>query len=72
MRGLVERPQHIRVNALDIKGAELNYEFEGFAATVFQHEFDHLEGRLYVDKILTPGHLAFDEEFERYLAPAPQ
>lgn len=69
LRGLVERPQHIQVEALNLEGITMNYEFEGFAATVFQHEFDHLDGRLYVDHIQTPGHLAFDEEFERYLAP---
>ncbi len=69
LRGLVERPQHIQVSALDVHGNPLSFTFEGFAATVFQHEFDHLAGKLYVDRILTSGHLAFDEEFERYLAP---
>lgn len=70
LRGYVERPQHIQVDALDQEGEAISYEFEGFAATVFQHEFDHLDGRLYVDHIQTPGHLAFDEEFERYLMPS--
>lgn len=70
LRGYVERPQHIKVDALNQEGEAMSYEFEGFAATVFQHEFDHLDGRLYVDHIQTPGHLTFDEEFERYLAPA--
>lgn len=69
LRGYVERPQHIKVEALNQEGEAMSYEFEGFAATVFQHEFDHLDGRLYIDHIQTPGHLAFDEEFERYLAP---
>lgn len=74
LRGYVERPQHIRVDALVLdgeshEGKTMSYEFHGFAATVFQHEFDHLDGRLYVDHISEPGLLAFDEEFERYLAP---
>ena len=44
--------------------------FEGFPATVFQHEFDHLDGTLYVDRITDSSKLVFDEEFERYILPA--
>lgn len=45
--GLVERPKKIRIKAQDLDGAEHEYEFEDFAATVFCHEYDHLEGILY-------------------------
>jgi len=69
LRGFVERPQHIRVRALDLKGAPLEMRFEGFPATVFQHEFDHLDGTLYVDRISDSKKLVFDEEFERYVLP---
>ncbi len=68
LRGFVERPQHVRVHALDREGKPLDLELKGFLATVFQHEFDHLDGRLYVDHLKDPALLAFDEEFERYLA----
>ncbi|NIP13754.1 MAG: peptide deformylase [Pseudomonadales bacterium] len=68
LRGFVERPQHVRVQALDREGNPLDLELKGFLATVFQHEFDHLDGRLYVDHLKDPALLAFDEEFERYLA----
>jgi peptide deformylase len=68
LRGFVERPQHVRVRALDREGNPLDLELKGFLATVFQHEFDHLDGRLYVDHLKDPALLAFDEEFERYLA----
>lgn len=47
--GVVERPQMLRMKALDLDGNEHEYEFEGFAATVVCHEYDHLEGRLYTD-----------------------
>lgn len=47
--GLVDRPQKIRIKAMDLEGEEHEYEFEGFAATVFCHEYDHLEGILYTD-----------------------
>lgn len=47
--GLVERPEKIRIKATDLEGAEHEYEFKGFEATVFCHEYDHLEGILYSD-----------------------
>ena len=47
--GLVDRPYKIRIKALDLEGEEHEYEFEGFEATVFCHEYDHLDGILYPD-----------------------
>ena len=47
--GLVDRPKKIRIKATDLDGVEHVYEFEDFAATVFCHEYDHLEGILYPD-----------------------
>jgi peptide deformylase len=47
--GLVDRPMKIRIKALDLEGEEHEYEFEGFEATVFCHEYDHLDGILYTD-----------------------
>jgi len=47
--GLVDRPYKIRIKAADLDGKEHEYEFEGFEATVFCHEYDHLEGILYSD-----------------------
>jgi len=69
LRGFVERPQHIRVEALDLAGEPISMELEGFPATVFQHEFDHLDGRLYVDRISDSTRLVFEEEYERYILP---
>jgi peptide deformylase len=48
--GTVERPERIRMKALDLDGQEKEYEFEGFDARVMCHEYDHLEGILYTDK----------------------
>ena len=47
--GLVERPKKIRIKGTDLDGVEHEYEFEDFAATVFCHEYDHLDGILYPD-----------------------
>lgn len=48
--GIVERPQKIKIRALDRDGVEQDYEFEGFDARVMCHENDHLNGILYIDK----------------------
>jgi peptide deformylase len=69
LRGFVERPQHVRVRYTTLRGDQEELELEGFLATVFQHEFDHLDGRLYIDRLADPTRLAFEEEFIRYLAP---
>jgi len=66
LRGFVERPQHIRVRARDLDNQPLELELQGFLATVFQHEFDHLDGRLYIDRMDDLGKLMFEEEFLRF------
>jgi peptide deformylase len=66
MRGYVERPSKIEVNYLDDRGKPQAITADGFLATVFQHELDHLDGTLYVDKISDKTKLAFNEEYSRY------
>jgi peptide deformylase len=64
--GWVERPQHIRVSYTDLDGQRQCIEPQGFLATVFQHEFDHLDGVLFVDRMTDPTRLVFEQEFARY------
>jgi len=66
LRGFVERPQHVRIQYTNLVGAQEVLELQGFPATVFQHEFDHLDGKLFVDRIQDTRLLAFEQEFERY------
>jgi peptide deformylase len=47
----VERPAQVRVRARDASGAELLVEAEGLQARVIQHELDHLDGVLILDRI---------------------
>jgi peptide deformylase len=47
----VERPARVRVRARDTSGAELLVEAEGLEARVIQHEIDHLNGVLILDRI---------------------
>jgi peptide deformylase len=46
----VERPIHVRVNARDEHGEEMLIEASGLEARVIQHEMDHLEGKLIIDR----------------------
>lgn len=48
--GLVLRPYRIEVEYLDLSGNKCQLNFEGFPATVFSHEYDHLDGILHIDK----------------------
>jgi len=70
MRGWVERSASIRVVALNEKGEKLDFTLEGFPAVVMQHECDHLDGILYVDRIEDTTKFAYEEEAERFLEPA--
>ncbi len=47
----VRRTEHIRLNWLDENFEEHEREFRGFAARMIQHEFDHLIGVVYTDRI---------------------
>jgi peptide deformylase len=61
LRGYVERPQRVKVRALDSRGSHIELELNGFLATVFQHEFDHLDGRLYTDRLKDSSLLVFED-----------
>ena len=51
MRGYVERRARIKYKGFDQFGMLIEREAEGFHAVVFQHEYDHLDGILYPDRI---------------------
>jgi len=68
LRGDVSRPCEITVQAYNHLGEAFERSLEGFPAVVAQHECDHLDGMLYIDKVDTQS-LAFLEEFKRF-APA--
>ena len=48
--GIVTRPEHVKVRALDQEMNQVELEGEGLLARAFCHEIDHLFGELYVDK----------------------
>lgn len=53
-RGEVERPQKVVIKAMDRNGNRVKHEVEGWLARAMLHELDHLEGVMYIDKLVAP------------------
>jgi len=50
----IARSKRIKVKAETLDGQEIRISLEGFAARVFQHEVDHMQGKLFIDMIKGP------------------
>lgn len=68
LRARVPRHQWVRVEALDAEGDKRTFRAEGFEARVIQHEMDHLDGRLLIDRVEDTQSFSFVEEYQRYHA----
>src|SRR5262245_29568655 len=66
LRGRVPRYKNIRVEAMDRHGKSLEFVANDFHARVIQHEFDHLNGKVYLDRMSDFSTLTFLQEFTRY------
>ena len=60
----VDRFEKVTVEALDPDGREQRIEAEGLLSIAVQHEIDHLNGVLYIDKLTAPDRLWTEEEFQ--------
>jgi peptide deformylase len=68
IRGRVARARKIAVKALDRKGRVVEIEAEDFPARVIQHETDHLDGVLFLDRMTSMATLTYLDEYARYHA----
>jgi peptide deformylase len=79
----VKRSESILISAYDLDGREVNYELNGLFARVAQHEYDHLDGKLFIDRLSSTGLLSvkkaledlkleFDGDRQRGIIPADQ
>ena len=66
LRGIVPRHAHIRYRGLDLHGNPVEREAKGFHARVVQHEMDHLDGILYLDRMPDLSLLTFNEEIRYF------
>ena len=66
LRGLVTRPSAVTVEAFSREGEKLVAAATGFLAVVLQHEIDHLQGKVFLDRMTDFTQLAFVDEWETY------
>lgn len=66
LRGAVPRRTEVMVRALDRHGEPVERLARGLTAGTFQHEIDHLDGILFVDRVADPKTLCTWNEFERF------
>ncbi|GAT33135.1 peptide deformylase [Terrimicrobium sacchariphilum] len=51
IRADIDRPPRVKVKAIDAEGQALNFEADGLLARAVQHEYDHLQGVLFIDRM---------------------
>jgi peptide deformylase len=68
IRALVPRYKNIRVQYTDEQGRNIDIKLEGFIARVFQHETDHLEGKIYLDRVESPEDIISESEYFKLLS----
>jgi peptide deformylase len=66
LRGVTHRLVQIGVRALDRHGRPIEREVRGLSAVTFQHEVDHLNGRLFLDRVEDPATFSTWEQFDRF------
>jgi len=65
LRGEVPRRMAIRVRYLDREGVQHDEVRRGLTAGTFQHELDHLDGVLFLDRVADPATLSTWDEYDR-------
>jgi peptide deformylase len=66
IRGRVPRARGINVRALNRKGERIELNAMDFSARVLQHEYDHLDGVLFFDRMPSLASMTFLDEYSRY------
>jgi peptide deformylase len=67
LRGLVPRHPAVRVRALDRAGEPLDYVAAGYEARIVQHEHDHLNGVVFLDRMRDLRSLCFEDLWHRFV-----
>ncbi|HRU05482.1 MAG TPA: peptide deformylase [Candidatus Brocadiia bacterium] len=65
IRSTVSRADYVKIRARLLTGEEVEMEGEGLMARLFQHEIDHLEGRLFVDRVGAAGRVLLARRLKR-------
>ncbi|WP_199250260.1 peptide deformylase [[Phormidium] sp. ETS-05] len=67
IRGLVPRYQSIEIEYTDRFGEIQRKELTDFVARIFQHEYDHLSGKVFLDRVETSLDLITEQEYQKLL-----
>ncbi|MEM6457151.1 MAG: peptide deformylase [Acidobacteriota bacterium] len=70
LRGLVPRRPAVRLHGLDRRGEPMALTLEDYEARIVQHEYDHLNGIVFLDRMPDLRSLAFRDEWQAYLTVA--
>ncbi len=70
LRGLVPRHPRIKVKGTTVTGEPFSLTADDFHARVIQHELDHLDGVVFLDRMTSMASLAFEDEWFRHRQPA--
>jgi peptide deformylase len=65
IRGLVPRHSTLKIKYFTRAGKEREQELQGFLARIFQHEYDHLEGEVFIDRLETTKDVITEKEYQR-------
>ena len=66
LRGQVRRHCEVHVDALDREGNSISTVVKGMTAATYQHEVDHLDGKIFLDRVEDPNSVVTLENFQRY------
>ncbi|MBC5797101.1 peptide deformylase [Sphaerospermopsis sp. LEGE 00249] len=70
IRGLVPRYQTIEIEYTDRDGNLQQHELTDFVARIFQHEYDHLEGMVFLDRVESTEELMTETEYQQRIVKA--
>ncbi len=68
IRALVPRHKRIEVRFTSRSGRSIETAYDGFIARVFQHEYDHLDGVVFIDRVETTQDIVMEKEWQRIIA----
>ena len=72
LRGVTARYPALNLKSIDRFGSAIEQRLEGFPAIVVQHEVDHLNGHVYLDRLWSPAALGYEKEIDRYSTLKPE
>ena len=72
LRGFVPRHQTTRIRYQNRDGLWLETEYQGFLARVFQHEVDHLDGLVFLDRVESSQDLVTEKEWQKIISSQNQ